>query len=220
MLQQARGPRAFFSNLLNRSPRAVGTSLPAPVSPPPRSPSAPSGFQHPAIGAALRLSHARSSSMPSSAPPFSSGISEQSSGQRRTPRSLATETFSNLARSASLRVDDISRLTSPQSTPSPRLSAQSAPSSRPAESPAASLCVSSTTTPLVNGHAVSTAPFTSLASIGLAVAPLTQPLSSSRISQVLCGAILDDKYLLIGTPTFRVRTKPMLKPSLRHHNWT
>ncbi|KAL8283662.1 hypothetical protein RQP46_005457 [Phenoliferia psychrophenolica] len=38
-----------------------------------------------------------------------------------------------------------------------------------------------------------------LDSIGLSLVPLTQPLSTSRNSQPLCGALLDDKYILIGT---------------------
>lgn len=38
-----------------------------------------------------------------------------------------------------------------------------------------------------------------LSSIGLSLVPLTQPLSTSRNSQPLCGALLDDKYILIGT---------------------
>jgi hypothetical protein len=37
-----------------------------------------------------------------------------------------------------------------------------------------------------------------LGSVGLAVVPLTTPMSLSRNAQPLCGALLDDKYLLIG----------------------
>ncbi|KDE07825.1 hypothetical protein MVLG_01920 [Microbotryum lychnidis-dioicae p1A1 Lamole] len=51
----------------------------------------------------------------------------------------------------------------------------------------------------LNGSATETEVAPTLESIGLGLASLTQSLSTSRHAQPLCGAILDDKYLLIGT---------------------
>ncbi|GEM06207.1 mitogen-activated protein kinase kinase kinase kinase 4-like protein [Rhodotorula toruloides] len=58
-----------------------------------------------------------------------------------------------------------------------------------------------------------------LASVGLTVNPLTQQLSLSRNAQPLCGALLDNKYLLIGT-TAGLDFLPLPLPGslpMKHH---
>ena len=225
--QQPRGPRAFLSNLLNRSPRSNGTSpllSSASTSPngsprlggPPRSPSAPSGWQQSPVSAAHRsvagssAAHVRSSSMPASPTtsasdlrtpqPPTAELADVESSPRRTPRSIAAATFSGLTRSASLRLTQ-----SPPIVPSspPRQLTSRLPSPRPTstarmapDSPAPTIGFS---TPPAPAHDASPPPpVQTLGSAGLALVPLTTAMSLSRNAQPLCGALLDDKYLLIG----------------------
>ncbi|GAA5857137.1 hypothetical protein JCM8547_007980 [Rhodosporidiobolus lusitaniae] len=226
---QSGGARYFFSHLLNRSPRANSnsprfspssspTTSPNPSNGPPRSPSAPLGwqYQHPSV-TSLQSSdgpHTRSTSMPtianvdnSPSPRDSSDIyrpESRASGevpQRRTPRAIAAATFAGLTRSNSVggTRGSSSRLgTSPSALPTS--------SSRPHTSHATAThspapTIGFATPPLPSSSSTPAPPPPTLSSIGLNVVPLTQPLSLSRNGQPLCGALLDNKYLLIGTTT-------------------
>jgi hypothetical protein len=53
--------------------------------------------------------------------------------------------------------------------------------------------------PSLSSTEVAPRPVTTLADLGLKMDCITSTLSLSRNSQPLCGAVLDDKYLLIGT---------------------
>ncbi|GAA6006423.1 hypothetical protein JCM10207_004928, partial [Rhodosporidiobolus poonsookiae] len=225
------GARAFFSNLLNRSPRAGNMSprftspSPSPATSPnpdgpPRSPSAPLGwqYQHPSV-ASLQSSdnvHTRSTSLPTLAggvpaprdssdlyrpAPAPGGSPNPEGPQRRTPRALAAATFAGLTRSASLTTNRSGspRLGSAPLAGSPSSTSRSsrAPPPRPqTNSPVPTIGFA--TPPLPSSSAPEPAPPT-LASMGLTHVPLTQPLSLSRNGQPLCGALLDNRYLLIGT---------------------
>ncbi|GAA5852956.1 hypothetical protein JCM9279_000092 [Rhodotorula babjevae] len=212
------GARSFFSNLLHRSPRQhpsprLGSSSPSSDTSPnpgiPRSPSAPHGWQHPSV-ASLQSNdaiHARSTSMPllsngEPAPRDSSDLYRPTShGQgastahpaRRTPRSIAAATFAGLTRSSSLRV----------TSSSPRLGGGGTTATPPSAAASPVPTFDFTTPPLPStASAAATAPEPeppSLSSIGLSLVPLTQPLPLSRSGQPLCGAVLDGRYLLIGT---------------------
>ncbi|GAA6049505.1 hypothetical protein JCM3770_000820 [Rhodotorula araucariae] len=206
------GARSFFSNLLNRSPRShtsprVGAPAASPSSSPnlsvPRSPSAPLGWQHPSVTSLQSNEglHTRSTSMPSLAPrdpvarsssdlyrPSSQGLG--ASPPRRTPRSIAAATFAGLTRTNSLRGTP----GSPSLVPPPPAPLTSADGQRGTSSPVPTIGFA--TPPLPSAPAPEPP---SLASIGLSLVPLTQPLSLSRNAQPLCGAILDKRFLLIGT---------------------
>ncbi|KAK4699770.1 hypothetical protein P7C70_g6487, partial [Phenoliferia sp. Uapishka_3] len=206
--QSTRGPRSFLTNLLGRSPRSPNPSATFPSAPTspfvPRSPSAPEGFQNPALGnpslasVQRQASHSRSSSLPSP-----EARSFRSSFDRLPPGP-------NSAR-------DSGASPRPQSSPSLReapSAASRASSIRPPSSPLASSpsLPGTAFSSLLNGRSNSQSnrkptssssspqpPPPTLGSIGLSLVPLTQPLSTSRNSQPLCGALLDDKYILIGT---------------------
>ncbi|GAA5932487.1 hypothetical protein JCM3775_005933 [Rhodotorula graminis] len=215
------GARSFFSNLLHRSPRQhpsprLGSPSTSSDSSPnpgfPRSPSAPHGWQHPSV-ASLQSNdaiHSRSTSMPllSNGDPVPRDSSDlyrpTSHGQgastaqpvRRTPRSIAAATFAGLTRSSSLR----GPAGSPRSgggggggmaAAPPSAAASPVPTFDFATPPLASTATAAPTAPEPDPP--------SLASIGLSVVPLTQPLALSRSGQPLCGAVLDGRYLLIGT---------------------
>lgn len=212
------GARSFFSNLLHRSPRqhpsprlgspsASSDSSPNPGLP--RSPSAPHGWQHPSV-ASLQSNdaiHSRSTSMPllsngEPAPRDSSDLYRPSShsqgtstahSARRTPRSIAAATFAGLTRSASLR----------GTSSSPRLGGASTAATPPSAAASPVPTFDFATPPLPStATAAGARPEPdppSLASIGLSLVPLTQPLALSRSGQPLCGAVLDGRFLLIGT---------------------
>ncbi|BGP36622.1 hypothetical protein JCM10449v2_000523 [Rhodotorula kratochvilovae] len=208
------GARSFFSNLLNRSPRSANTSPrfgsptgSASTSPNPsipRSPSAPLGWQHPSVTSLQSNEgiHSRSTSMPALAAqgdpvarassdlyrPPTNGLG--ASPPRRTPRSIAAATFAGLSRTTSLR----GASGSPSLGPPAPLSSTSAGGQRGTSSPVPTIGFA--TPPLPSAPAPEPP---TLASIGLSLVPLTQPLSLSRSAQPLCGAILDKKFLLIGT---------------------
>ncbi|SCZ98405.1 BZ3500_MvSof-1268-A1-R1_Chr7-1g09126 [Microbotryum saponariae] len=131
----------------------------------------------------------------------------QSPPQRRTPLLAAVASFT---RSASMMIRADSSPSSPPThsnltpagvtsisgsgaistgrTPEPTARVFSAPPQRSSENLSK-----------LNGSATETEVTPTLESIGLGLASLTQSLSTSRHAQPLCGAILDDKYLLIGT---------------------
>ncbi|GAA5913181.1 hypothetical protein JCM8208_001693 [Rhodotorula glutinis] len=213
------GARSFFSNLLHRSPRqypsprlgspsASSDSSPNPGFP--RSPSAPHGWQHPSV-ASLQSNdpiHSRSTSMPllsdgDSAPRDSSDLYRPTShGQgaptahpvRRTPRSIAAATFAGLTRSASLRGP----------SGSPRSGGGGGTTATPPSAAASPVPTFDFATPPLPPTATAAATAAepeppSLGSIGLSLVPLTQPLALSRSGQPLCGAVLDGRFLLIGT---------------------
>lgn len=107
-------------------------------------------------------------------------VSRQSS---RSPRSLAARTFATISRSASTRsidrygdvnpsLDTPLRLTGLPTADDGSANRRPPPSARPAAS---------------------------LSSIGLTLNSITPNLSFSRNAQPLCGAVLDGRYLLIGT---------------------
>ncbi|BGO94637.1 hypothetical protein NBRC10512_004934 [Rhodotorula toruloides] len=218
--------RSFLSSLLNRSPRSSGhsprfttpntSSSSSPNPSIPRSPSAPHGWQpHPTV-AALQSNdaiHSRSTSMPAIAgapqPRSSSDLFRPESvacnaPQRRTPRSIAAATFAGLARSTSLRgTADSSSMSSGSHRPAPPETQSPVPTIGLSTPPPPPLVPSPPT----------------LASIGLTVNPLTQQLSLSRNAQPLCGALLDNKYLLIGT-TAGLDFLPLPLPGslpMKHH---
>ncbi|GAA5865041.1 hypothetical protein JCM1840_005717 [Sporobolomyces johnsonii] len=224
--QSRGGPRTFLSNLLTRSPRSpnLSPSIPSASSSPstspdlaaPRSPSAPTGFQNPSVGS-LQSSegiHSRSNSMPTVASPsrMSSEVStrerrELESSPRRTPRNIAATTLAGLARSSSLRAPSSPSMITTSSSTSHQLSNSSSHlppggpfqfGARPSTSPAPTVGFAALPLPTSPDMAPPPPPAT-LKSIGLSLVPLTQPLSLSRNAQPLCGALLDDKYLLIGT---------------------
>ncbi|KAM0755931.1 hypothetical protein T439DRAFT_320630 [Meredithblackwellia eburnea MCA 4105] len=269
---QSRGPRAFFSNLLSRSPRSPNLLSSSPSSPslssssppPPsqhsgftgsRSPSAPAGFFNspplPSTSAgnqtaAQRSSafastnnnnhHQRSNSLPASpdarsvrsfgGPGGSSSPNPSSSNPRgggggssplvgysRTATPGGRESSDPLPTSQSMPFigGGVSSMgTPPQNSPSPSMGAgfspflaaaaggagRSAPSS---PNPSGSSSRPGTSKGKGAAQEQSTPSPPSLEEIGLGLVPLTQPLSLSRNSQPLCGALLDDKYILIGT---------------------
>lgn len=225
-MQTSSSARSFLSNLLSRSPRSNGHSpqfatpnSSASTSPNPsipRSPSAPQGWQpHPTV-AALQSNeaiHSRSTSMPTIAgapqPRDSSDLYRPGSGssnapQRRTPRSIAAATFAGLTRTSSLRgtADSSGMSTVPR---------RSAPLET--QPPVPTIALSTPPAPPF------VPPPPTLASVGLTVNPLTQQLSLSRNAQPLCGALLDNKYLLIGT-TAGLDFLPLPLPGslpMKHH---
>ncbi|GAA6058745.1 hypothetical protein JCM10212_003433 [Sporobolomyces blumeae] len=218
---QSRGPRSFFTNLLNRSPRSSHVSPRFSSSPPlPSSaqlspnPSAPSSHlsgvnqaRSPRLDAVRSASdnhHNRSSSLPSSpvAPVSARHSAEIPSRSRmpdvdRSPPRLS-RTFAGLGRSVSMRNAPATPSNAAAKTPSRPISSSHLPAP-PASRPAAS---SAPTSPRLGAERASPSPpVATLASIGVSLVSITPPLSISRNSQPLCGAVLDDKYLLIGTST-------------------
>ncbi|GAA6022642.1 hypothetical protein JCM11491_001148 [Sporobolomyces phaffii] len=192
-----RGARSFFSNLLNRSPRSNNASPRFPATSnfletTPDGGSIPSTpARSPALGAARDLDsrHNRSTSLPTS-PTLSGthGLSTDTSGT--SSRTIETSprisrTFAGIGRSVSLR-------TSP---PGPTL----APN-RAAISVAPPLPRAGSRTP-VSPESLSGNPprATPLERSGLSLVSITPQLRLS--TQPLCGCVLDDKYLLIGTST-------------------
>ncbi|GAA5992014.1 hypothetical protein JCM10908_000699 [Rhodotorula pacifica] len=180
--------RSFFSNLLNRGSRASWSLSGS------NSPSSSSGSSPELPGGSFgdtATPHGRSVSMPqlasSPGPRLSSDLPRPASRQTsRSPRSLAARTFATISRSASMRSVHRSDEVAPppfDSIPStaPRPSGSVPPAAQPRQSKAAE-----------------TAPPT-LSSIGLTLNAITPNLSLSRNAQPLCGAILDGRYLLIGT---------------------
>lgn len=115
-----------------------------------------------------------SSSEPRLSTELPRSISRQSS---RSPRSLAARTFATISRSASMR--SIDRLDAPAVDPS--LSTARAPPERKAATTSANSALPK------------------LSAVGLTLNSITPNLSLSRYAQPLCGAILDGRYLLIGT---------------------
>ncbi|GAA5898688.1 hypothetical protein JCM6882_000898 [Rhodosporidiobolus microsporus] len=238
---QSGGARSFFSNLLNRSPRANSTSprfSPSPSSSPttspnpsapPRSPSAPLGwqYQHPAVASlqsSESLPHSRSTSMPtipgSASPPNprdSSDLYRPASQahpdsttmtdvpQRRTPRAFAAATFAGLTRSASLGGGRAgsprlgSSPTGPTASTSATSSSRAPPRSSHGNSPVPTIGFATPPLPSSSSPSGPPPPPPTLQSIGLKNLPLTPAMSVSRNGQPLCGALLDNKYLLIGT---------------------
>ncbi|GAA6052565.1 hypothetical protein NBRC10513_003357 [Rhodotorula toruloides] len=218
--------RSFLSSLLNRSPRSSGhsprfttpntSSSSSPNPSIPRSPSAPHGWQpHPTV-AALQSNeaiHMRSTSMPtiadapqprSSSDLFRAESVASNASQRRTPRFIAAATFAGLARSTSLRgTADSSGMSGSLHRPAPPETQSPVPTIGLSTPPPPPLVPSPPT----------------LASVGLTVNPLTQQLSLSRNAQPLCGALLDNKYLLIGT-TAGLDFLPLPLPGslpMKHH---
>lgn len=200
--QVPRGARSFLSSLLNRSPRSSGSSprFPSQQSPSPspttspnpdattpralqtfdRFPSA-SDAQLRRHSSLLENQHIRSSSLPPILPP--------SPNASRARQSM-----------------EVPRRSSPRPDTSPRLSRTIASIGR---------SVSMRNSPSDKGHKLNSPPLSkqspqqsgshpsppTLDSIGLSVVTLSPPLSTNRAAPPLCGAILDDKYLLIGTYT-------------------
>ncbi|GAA5919165.1 hypothetical protein JCM1841_002481 [Sporobolomyces salmonicolor] len=224
--QSRGGARTFLSNLLSRSPRSpnlsprISSSSSSPSTSPdlaaPRSPSAPTGFQNPSVGS-LQSSegiHSRSNSMPIVASPsrISSEIStrersELESSPRRAPRNTAAATLTGLARSNSLRAPSSPSMITASSSASQQMSSSRShlppggpfqSGARPSTSPVPTVGLATLPLPTSPVRAPPPPPAT-LKSIGLSLVPLTPPLSLSRNAQPLCGALLDDKYLLIGT---------------------
>jgi len=202
--QVPRGARSFLSSLLNRSPRSYGSSprFPSQQQSPSPSPSAspnpdvttPRPLQYfdrfsSSSETQLRPSsslqpnqHARSSSLPPSLPPSPNASRVDQSMEvpgRMIPRPdtspRLSRTIASFGRSVSMRNSPSSRI---QKVASPQLS----------RSPQASSL----------HHSASAPSPPSLESIGVSVVTLTPSLSGSRVAPPLCGAILDDKYLLIG----------------------
>lgn len=212
----------------SQSPRFSPTPSPS-SSPmlggPSRSPSAPQGWthQHPSVTSLQSSgsdSHARSSSMPvlNGGGAGERGVRDSSDlyrpegsdvPQRRTPRAFAAATFAGLTRSSSIGGGRVGGGSPRLGSGSPVLpSSSSSPFGRPAtpqttvatDSPVPSIGFA--TPPLPNSSASGGGrppPPPTLASIGLNVSPLTQPMGLSRNGQPLCGALLDNKYLLIGS---------------------
>ncbi|GAA5827052.1 hypothetical protein JCM11251_002223 [Rhodosporidiobolus azoricus] len=252
------GARSFFSNLLNRSPRANSTSprhSPSPSSSPttspnpsapPRSPSAPLGWQHyhPSVAslqsAAMSAPHLRSTSMPtitghvgsvSPSPressdlyrPTAQDVSSGEAPQRRTPRAIAAATFAGLTRSSSLggvRAGSPRLGGSPTGLPFASAASSSRPPSRPliGASPVPTIGFATPPLPSSSSNAPPPLPPT-LQSIGLKNLPLTPEMGLSRNGQPLCGAVLDNKYLLIGT-TIGLDFLPLPLPGslpMKHH---
>ncbi|GAA5872266.1 hypothetical protein JCM3774_003330 [Rhodotorula dairenensis] len=175
--------RSFFSNLFSRSSRSGRThsSSGSPASSTGSSPaeSQPDRFDD------VSAQHGRSTSMPQLAsapePRYSAEmprpVSRQSS---RSPRSLAARTFASISRSTSTRSID----------------RDAGPPRDPPYSPQALPVTDSGTS---TSRAPPLGPAPPLSSIGLTLNSITPNLSLSRNSQPLCGAILDGRYLLIGT---------------------
>ncbi|KAK4057595.1 hypothetical protein OIO90_001240 [Microbotryomycetes sp. JL221] len=209
--QRGRGPRALITNLLSRSPRSGNSprlesvaSMSTGIS---RSPSAPTGWQRP-TGTNESTSTAHAHSTNSSVSPSSSRTSaavmtstgQSSETQRRTPRSLAAATFSGISRSASA----VLSASQPSSTAvSPQIGSTSGSAARPSQTTGPQAATPATIglcTPVIDNNGLANSqPAPSLASLGLSVASLTQGISGTKGGLPLCGAILDDKYLLIGT---------------------
>ncbi|SCV71007.1 BQ2448_3769 [Microbotryum intermedium] len=140
----------------------------------------------------------------------------QSPPQRRTPLLAAVASFT---RSASMRMRADSNPSSPSTSSSSRMPTHSnVTPTRAVIASTSSSGISPGTTLESIGRVVSAPPQRSsessfrlnrssteaeiaptIESIGLGLASLTESLSTSRHAQPLCGAILDGKYLLIGT---------------------
>ena len=210
---QTRGPRSFFSNILSRAAGHRPPNLPsansstASLSPPSRSPSAPDGFHHPSVGAAIRNgAHARSSSLPSPDPNVSAHNHSRSSLnsplERNGPGAPIPRSpvrgglASGLLRSASFRTPRRPAMTS--APPSPIPSSLLGTSSSGTGAQTTPEPPRTTRPPAPPPPPQPSLPPQTLGSIGLGLVPLTASLSLSRNSQPLCGALLDGKYILIG----------------------
>ncbi|KAK4055227.1 hypothetical protein OIV83_000507 [Microbotryomycetes sp. JL201] len=207
---RARGARALISNLLSRSPRShsggsprLGEQHSSTLQPATASPSnRRSDWASVGTGndsEATHLTSLRSSgagclgSTASSVTTLrcQSGVEAIRGGSRQIP--LTAEPSSS--RTASAMLSDPSSSTPNRrvasATSSPRLSGNAG--SRVPDTPA----TVGMSTPIV--ETTSEEPEPTLLSLGLSVGALTQSLSLSKTGMPLCGAILDGKYLLIGT---------------------
>ncbi|GAA5969335.1 hypothetical protein JCM11641_007555 [Rhodosporidiobolus odoratus] len=217
----SRSPRSD-RNSPRFSPNPSPSSSPNPASPSeslPRSPSAPLGWQYqdPSVSSLQSTNsdgiHSRSTSMPTIAPgnrPSGdspqgrdtrdlcrafTGSSEREVPQRRTPRALAAATFAGLTRSTSLgagRASSHNPSSSPRSSP---VRHQAGPTSSPIPT------IGFATPPMPSTSAPPPPPPPTLEGIGLSLVPLTPGINLNRNGIPLCGALLDNKYLLIGTTT-------------------
>ncbi|KAM0793450.1 hypothetical protein ACM66B_000894 [Microbotryomycetes sp. NB124-2] len=199
---RTRGARALISNLLSRSPRSQSGGSPRMGDQTSSSfrqtaPSSPSNRQ--TGWAAVSTGSDPGSSQRSSSNQATSTTHPEAERTRGTPRSTAAAaTFGSPSRAVSTLLSagpstSVRRAVSASSSPQAQSCATVAAATRVPDTPA----TIGMSTPVADSSPSEPAP--TLASLGLSVALLTQSLSLSKTGIPLCGAILDGKYLLIGT---------------------